>query len=149
MKRFRSVVVVLLSLMVFITSSGMAVNLHYCAGELQNVSLNQTNEDCEMQQSPMVEESCEAHPNNISVKKTETCCHDKHIIAKTDTKVSPIKSKQPPTFAKAFTFINHYFTSLFNYSGNDCEKEQEKGAGISLFPLLKQGLYTLLHQFRI
>lgn len=148
MKKFRSSVVLLLALMVFITSSGMAVNLHYCAGELQNVSLNQENDDCGMLQSQTATETCEAHPNQTSIKKTDTCCQNKHIVAKTDNKISPKKAKEPSALVNTFNFINHYFTSLFNYNSDDEQKEDEKDTDISLFPLLKQGLYILLQQFR-
>ncbi|HET8827694.1 MAG TPA: hypothetical protein VFM79_00050 [Pelobium sp.] len=147
MKKIRSGMVLLLSLMVFITSSGMAVNLHYCAGDLQNVSLNQNNHDCGMQPK-VVKESCHKDSTSKSLKKVDTCCQDKHIVAKTDTKVSATKEKDQSVFAKTFIFINHYFTSLFNYSGEDEEQEKEKESEISLFPLLKQGLYILLQQFR-
>ncbi len=147
MKKFRSGIVLLLSLMVFITSSGMAVNLHYCAGDLQNVSLNQNNHDCGMQ-AKVIDESCHLDSNTTALKKADTCCQDKHIIAKTDVKVSSVKEKDQSAFVKTFTFINHYFTSLFNYSSTDDDKEKEEESEISLFPLLKQGLYILLQQFR-
>lgn len=147
MKTLRSAVVLLLSLMVFITSSGMAVSLHYCAGELQNVSLSEKPDDCGMQ-TEIAKEACNVNPNQIQLKKVDTCCQNKHIVAKTDTKVSPTKAKEPSALIKTFSFINHYFTSLFNYSSDNDQKEDEKEADISLFPLLKQGLYILLQQFR-
>lgn len=147
MKKIRSSIVLLLSLMVFITSSGMAVNLHYCAGDLQNISFNQNNHDCGMQVKP-VEEACHVDQNITSLKKTDTCCQDKHIVAKTDSKVSSVKEKNQSAFAKTYTFINNYITSLFNYSADTDEKDKEKESEAFLFPLLKQGLYILLQQFR-
>ncbi|HEX7365939.1 MAG TPA: hypothetical protein VF273_02530 [Pelobium sp.] len=146
MKKLKSGLVLLLSLMVFITSSGMAVNLHYCAGDLQNVSFNQNSHDCGMESKPS-NADCELDSKTAALKKVDNCCQNKHIVAKTDQKTSA-KEKDQTVFAKTFTFINHYFTSLFNLSANNDEKEQEKEADILLFPLLKQGLYILLQQFR-
>ena len=124
----------------------MAVNLHYCSGELQKVSFNQNDEDCGMQ-SKLKKGDCELNSKTVSLKKADTCCKNTHIVAKTDHKVSAEKEKNQSAFAKSFTFINHYFISLFNFNGDD-EKEQEKEPEVSLFPLLKQGLYILLQQFR-
>jgi hypothetical protein len=146
MKKFRSGLVLLLSLMVFITSSGMAVNLHYCAGELQNVSLNQKDDDCGMQKL-VAKQPCDANTKTTSFKKVDTCCQNKHISAKTDTQVNPVKKKDESSLSKTFTFINHYFTSLFSVDSS-AEKEEKEKTDISLFPLLKQGLYILLQQFR-
>ncbi|WP_017258201.1 HYC_CC_PP family protein [Pedobacter arcticus] len=146
MKKIKSGIVLLLSMMVFITSSGMAVNLHYCAGDLQNVSFNQNNHNCGME-STTAKENCDLDSKTTSIKEIDNCCQNTHIVAKTDAKISVAKEKDQSLFAKTFTFINHYFISLFN-NNQDCEKEKDEGAEISLFPLLKQGLYILLQQFR-
>lgn len=147
MKKLRSGMVLLLSLLVFITSSGMAVNLHYCAGDLQNVSFNQTDHDCGME-SALAKENCDVDSKTTSFKKVDTCCQNKHIVAKSDQKTSFIKEKDQSTFAKTFVFINHYFISLFNFNSDADDTEQQKEPEVSLFPLLKQGLYILLQQFR-
>lgn len=147
MKKLRSGIVLLLSLMVFITSSGMAVNLHYCAGDLQNVSFNQTNHSCGME-AKVIKKPCDLNSKITSLQKADTCCQDKHIVAKTDAKVTPAKQKDQSALSKTFIFINHYFTSLFNYSGDNDEQKKDDKQELSLFPLLKQGLYILLQQFR-
>ena len=136
----------LLSLMVFVTSSGMAVNLHYCAGELQNVSLNSKSHDCGMG-SPTDQICIEIADSVPSFKSVDTCCQDHQITAKVDVKVVSAKKEQQSFLDKTFVFINHYFISLFGQTTDDV-KEKEEPQEISVFPLLKQGLYILLQQFR-
>ncbi|MFC5284617.1 HYC_CC_PP family protein [Pedobacter alpinus] len=147
MKKVRHSLVLLLCLMVFITSSGMAVNLHYCAGELQNISLNANNKDCGMQQNRISTKDCDNYSQQSSLKKIDTCCQDHQVSAKTDNKNTSVKSKNETVFSKSFTFISNYFTSLFSFSSDKVEEKEEEKE-ISVFPLLKQGLYILLQQFR-
>lgn len=129
--------------MVFITSSGLTVNLHYCADELQKVSLKKENSSCMMEKSNS-KKSCETP--NTSIKKIDSCCKDQKIQAKSQTKISDTKAKEQGFFLKSVTFIRSYFTSLFTFENTDEEKQKETES--TLFPLLKKGLYILLQQFR-
>ncbi len=147
MKKIRHSLVLFLCLMVFVTSSGMAVNLHYCAGELQTVSLNANNSNCEMQQTFTSVEVCDNSTQEASIKKVDTCCQNQQISAKAENKLTDNKSKNETALSKSFTFISNYFISLFSFNSEKSEEKEEEKE-ISVFPLLKQGLYILLQQFR-
>lgn len=145
MKKIRQSIIMLLSLMVFITSSGMAVNLHYCAGELQNISINaQTEGGCAMQTAPFKKDACSQQ--NV-VKKKDTCCQDQHIKAKTDQSINQTKVKTEKKNNNSFTFISEYFSSLFNFSDSEQADDDEENKDLSIFPLLKSGLHILLQNF--
>lgn len=129
--------------MVFITSSGLTVNLHYCANELQKASLKKENSSCMMEKA-LSKKSCETP--NTSIKKIDTCCKDQKIQAKSQIKITDNKVKESGFFLKSITFIKSYFESFFTFGSSDKDEENEKQD--TLFPLLKKGLYILLQQFR-
>jgi predicted butyrate kinase (DUF1464 family) len=130
--------------MVFITSSGLTVNLHYCADELQKVTMKQENTYCLMQ-TPLTK-SCQTIPSIRNIKKIDNCCKDQKIQAKSQTKITETKVKEHGFFMKSITFIKSYFESIFAFNSSDKDEEKEKE--VTLFPLLKKGLYILLQQFR-
>lgn len=137
-------IITFLSMMVFITSSGLTVNLHYCANELQKIGLNQDNTFCSMR-APLIK-SCQSTHSKSSIKKVDTCCKDKKIQAKSQTKITESKAKDQGFFVTKITFIKSYFETAFTSNGTDGDEEKETES--TLFPLLKQGLYILLQQFR-
>ncbi|MBD3748862.1 MAG: hypothetical protein IE931_05155 [Sphingobacteriales bacterium] len=144
MKLLKNGIVILLSLMVFITSSGLTVNLHYCVGKLQNVSLNPHQSDCNMMD--MAASNCH-NENQKNLKAPSDCCQNHQIIAKSGNKINDKKAKKEDSLLTTFTFIKSYFVSLFNFNSSDDNSNQEE-KDISLVPLLKEGLIILLQQFR-
>ena len=143
MKFLKHSLIILLSTLVFITSSGLTVNLHYCAGKLANVSLQDNHADCMMSQK-----SKQTTSKNCtkSMGKKDLCCQNHKVLAKADNKTTITKAKDDNAFIKTFTFVSTYFTSLFSFSSEDSDEDNSKE--ISIFPLLKEGLYILLQNFR-
>ncbi len=146
MKILRHSLVVLLSLMVFITSTGLTMNLHYCAGQLQNISMMQENADCMMKMASK-KPACEEDLQKPTIKKIDSCCQNHQIKAKSDTKITDSKAKENQVSKGPFVALQSYFTSLFSFSEKD-DQSDEQEADYSLFPVLKKGLYILLQQFR-
>lgn len=145
MKLLRNGLVIMLSLMVFFTSSGLTVNLHYCAGKLQEVSLNSHQIDCKMMMD-MAKSNCH-NKNQKSLKAPSDCCQNHQIIAKSGNKINDKKAKKEDSLLTTFTFIKSYFVSLFNFNSSDDNDNQEE-KDVSFVPLLKEGLIILLQQFR-
>jgi hypothetical protein len=135
--------IILLSTLVFITSSGLTVNLHYCAGKLANVSLQNNHAECMMSKTTNHVNPKECDKN---IGKKDFCCQNHKVLAKTDNKTTITKAKNDSAFNKTFTFVSTYFTSLFSFSSENSDEENTKE--ISIFPLLKEGLYILLQNFR-
>nr|MBC7614250.1 hypothetical protein [Pseudopedobacter sp.] len=135
--------ILLLSLMVFITSSGLTVNLHYCAGKLQQVSLQQDQKDCLMKMNTVIK-NCESKTSNI--KSYSNCCQNHQIIAKADTKIT--KAKEDNILVKSYAVLKTYFISLFSFSLEGEYNSDDSNSENSLFPILKEGLYILLQNFR-
>ncbi|MEO5912172.1 MAG: hypothetical protein ABIP95_14875 [Pelobium sp.] len=140
MKFFKNGIIVFLSAMVFLTSSGLTVNLHYCAGKLAKVGLQKEHVNC------MMDSKVTASNFNATISQKNNCCQNQQVKASIDQKINDSKVKQENNFLSPFTFIQTYFTSIFSFGNND--EDQEKTEHISLFPMLKEGLYILLQQFR-
>lgn len=140
MKFSKNILTVILTLLVFLTSTGMTVNLHFCAGDLQQVSMEKTPKCC------IKESSKDDHCEKTSTKKDDPCCNDEQIITKSPVKNIDSKVKNENSFVKNFIFIKNYFSNLFNFEKTEVENDDKPK--ISLFPLLKEGLYIILGQFR-
>ncbi|TKB97911.1 HYC_CC_PP family protein [Pedobacter cryophilus] len=145
MKIFRHSLILLLCLMVFTTSSGLTVNLHYCAGQLQNVSMKQDASDC-MMAMPTSKVACDEKAQKTSLKKVDTCCQNQQIKAKSEIKITDTKAKKEGSILTSITFLKSYFISLFSFGNEEESDDQEND--YSLFPLLQKGLYILFQQFR-
>jgi len=96
-------------------------------------------------QSPLTK-SCEATPSVSNIKKNDSCCKVQKIQAKSQNKIIVSEAKEQGFFLKSVTFIKSYFESIFAFNNSDKDEEKEKE--VTLFPLLKKGLYILLQQFR-
>ena len=147
MKKLRNSLIVLLSLMVFITSSGLTVNLHYCANKLANVSLKDNHANC-MMTVKKPKGPCHQSTSKSALAKKDTCCKNQQVKAKTDNKLTEVKSKEKTDNYSSFNFVHNYFTSLFSFNSEAKEEEKTEQKNYSLFPLLKEGLYILLQNFR-
>lgn len=135
--------IILLSTLVFITSSGLTVNLHYCAGKLANVSLQNNHANCMMSK---ITKQVDSKGRDKGIDKKDFCCQNHKVLAKADNKTTITKAKNDNAFTTTFTFVSTYFTSLFSFSSENSDEENPKE--ISIFPLLKEGLYILLQNFR-
>ena len=146
MKKLRSSLIVLLSLMVFITSTGLTVNLHYCGNKLANVSLKDNHANCMMSVQKQ-KNNCHQTNSKTAVAKKDVCCKNQQVKAKTETKLSESKSKEKTSNYPSFNFAHNYFSSLFSFN-SEVKEEETENKNYSLFPLLKEGLYILLQNFR-
>lgn len=129
--------------MVFITSSGLTVNLHYCAGKLQQVSLENKHQGCMMNMAS-AKKKCENKAT--SIKSYSNCCQNHQIVAKADTKIT--KAKEDNILVKSYAVVKAYFVSLFSFSSEDTDDSDDSDNGNSVFPILKEGLYLLLQNLR-
>lgn len=139
----RTLLTCFLAVLVFITSTGMTINLHFCADDIQSISLKEERQDCMMAKTPS-NNACSKEKSS-SLKKATTCCQDQQIKAKESLKNLSQKNKEDNQFVKTIFFLKTYFADLFSFE-NDSEDEEKPQQ--SLFPLLKEGLYILLGQFR-
>lgn len=145
MKFAKNSLVIMLSLIVFITSSGLTVNLHYCVGKPQNVSLNSHQPNCKIIMD--MAKSSRHNKNKKNLKTSSNCCQNYQIIAKIGNKINDGKAKRGGSTLTTFTFIKSYFISLFNFNSSNFN-ENTKEEGISFLPPLKTELTILLQQFR-
>jgi len=141
MKMSRNLLTCFLATLVFLTSTGMTVNLHFCANNIQSVSL-ENHQGCAMTNKATFTQKCATDSKASTLKKSDSCCKNQQIKAK-----QPVKSadQQEKCSAKTLAFIQSYFSNLFSFE-DDAEDEDKPEQ--SLFPLLKEGLYILLSQFR-
>ena len=144
MKFLKHSLITFLSLMVFVTSLSLTVNLYYCANKFQKVSIKGEISECFMQQSGV--KSCEKILSSTRIKQINACCKNQKIQAKSQTKIATGKAKEDGFFIKSITFLNSYFKSFFDFTSSDKDEETEKED--TLLPLFKKGLYILLQQFR-
>ncbi len=144
MKLSRNILTLFLTTLVFITSTGMTLNLHFCADNLQTVSIDQHAANCNMTAIKKVsQKNCDTH---LSIAKDDSCCKDQQVKAKNPVKADPSKSKKDNSFVKSLVFIKTHIVNFFSF---ETEAEHDgKKPELSLFPLLKEGLYILLGQFR-
>ena len=144
MKFFKHSLITFLSLMVFVTSSGLTVNLNYCTNRFQRLSIREEISECSMQN--FERKFCERISSPTKFKQINICCKNQKIQAKSQIKIPAAKPKKDSFFTKSIIFINSYFGSTFTF--NNSEKDEEKEKEATLFPLLKKGLFILLQQFR-
>lgn len=145
MKLGRNILTLFLTALVFITSTGMTLNLHFCADDLQNISIDKHASNCNMP-SAVSKKSSKDCDSKSSIKKEDTCCKDQQIKAKNPVKTDTSKVKDENSFIKSLVFLKTYIVNFFSFETTD--DEDDKKPNLSLFPLLKEGLYILLGQFR-
>lgn len=117
--------------------------MHYCAGKLEQISLQKDQKDCLMKINT-VSKNCESKTSNI--KSHSSCCQNHQIIAKADSKIT--KAKEDNILVKSYSAVKTYFVSLFSFNYEDEDNADEAESSYSLFPILKEGLYILLQNFR-
>lgn len=133
--------------MVFIASTGMTLNLHFCSDNLKNISFEQSNNHncCKNKKQQENKKDCSKHEGCKTKSDKSSCCKDAKVKAekpiKADTSV-----KKEISFEQSVIFIQSYILSFLTFdivNSNDYRKPDE-----SLFPQPKEGLYILLNQFR-
>lgn len=144
MKLSRNILTLFLTALVFITSTGMTLNLHFCSDNLQNISIDQHAANCNM--SKLINKEPKDCETETSISKENACCKDQQIKAKNPVKIDPSKSKNENSFVKSLAFLKTYIVNFFSVETET--EEDDKKPNLSLFPLLKEGLYILLGQFR-
>lgn len=144
MKFNRTLLTCFLAILVFTTSTGMTINLHFCADDIKNISLEKEHQNCMMVKKEPLTKDCSKDKTSL-LKKSKTCCQDQQIKAKESLKNLSQKNKEDNGFIKSIIFLKSYFADLFSF---EKDSEDENKPQQSLFPLLKEGLYILLGQFR-
>ncbi|ADY51254.1 hypothetical protein Pedsa_0678 [Pseudopedobacter saltans DSM 12145] len=135
--------------MIFIASTGMTLNLHFCANELKTVSLQQTESCCQKKSGEKKENHKECNKNgqkHCDGKSGKSCCKESKVATKNPVKVDNPSSKKESSFAQSLVFLKSYVLSFLNFNTEDSEDDEKPE--VSLFPMLKEGLYILLGQFR-
>jgi len=136
--------------MIFIASTGMTLNLHFCANELKTVSLQEQKNSCCQKKSVEKKENhkeCDKKDQkHCDGKSGKSCCKESKVATKNPVKVDNSGSKKENSFAQSLVFLKSYILSFLNFNTEDSEDDEKPK--VSLFPMLKEGLYILLGQFR-
>lgn len=136
--------------MIFIVSTGMTLNLHFCSNELKTVTLQQQGSSCCQKESKSKKENhkeCDKKDSkHCDGKSGKSCCKEAKVATKAPVKVDNPTSKNESSFAKSLVFLKSYVLSFLNFNTEDSEDDEKPN--VSLFPMLKEGLYILLGQFR-
>jgi len=106
---FKKHIILLIAILVLVSNSGLAFNLHYCEGRIASISsIFSEEEACE---TPVLVEK-------ICCTKTETthkeCCSDKKVELKNKTEKIIIKSISLDFQPDYCTAIKHIPISVFN-----------------------------------
>ncbi|MCJ8166762.1 hypothetical protein MKJ04_18085 [Pontibacter sp. E15-1] len=92
MKLYRQIILLTLALLVLVSSTGMAVGVHLCGGELRDVTLFGASSDCPMRQV-LQEPQPPCHTPKQAKPDNDGCCQDHKTVAErhdsaTDTQSS-------------------------------------------------------------
>ncbi|OKL38755.1 HYC_CC_PP family protein [Pontibacter flavimaris] len=79
MKLYRQVILLTLTLLVLVSSTGMAVGLHICGGELRDITLFGAEADCPMDMHQPAEKFPACHTPVLD-QKEDTCCKDHAFV---------------------------------------------------------------------
>ena len=77
MKLYRQVILLTLTLLVLVSSTGMAVGLHICGGELRDINFFGAKADCPMEEEKDDAPACHAPQPGAD---DETCCNDHQVV---------------------------------------------------------------------
>ncbi|GAB3204019.1 hypothetical protein ABID22_003250 [Pontibacter aydingkolensis] len=77
MKLYRQIILLTLTLLVLVSSTGMAVSMHICGGELRDVTFFGAEADCPMEKEEEVVPPCHAPKQTAD---EEACCEDHQVI---------------------------------------------------------------------
>ena len=77
MKLYRQIILLTLTLLVLVSSTGMAVGMHICGGELRYITFFGAEADCPMEKEKETTPPCHA-PKQAA--DDEACCEDHQVI---------------------------------------------------------------------
>lgn len=77
MKLYRQIILLTLTLLVLVSSTGMAVGMHICGGELRDVTFFGAEAECPMEKQKETVPACHA-PKKAAEDKA--CCEDHQVI---------------------------------------------------------------------
>ncbi len=88
MNLYRQIVLLALTLLVFVSSTGISVGMHLCAGELQDIALFGSEADCPMEAEKEETPAC----HKISATDEAECCDDHTLVFEHDNATSDSKA---------------------------------------------------------
>ncbi|MBC5774675.1 hypothetical protein H8S95_11430 [Pontibacter sp. KCTC 32443] len=108
MKLYRQIILLTLTLLVLVSSTGMAVGMHLCGGELRDVSFFGAEADCPMEQQKQKLPACHKVPDKNDSAKD--CCDDhtlvfEHADATSDSKALILTKALDLKFVAAFKAV--------------------------------------------
>ncbi len=77
MKLYRQIILLTLTLLVLVSSTGISVGMHICGGELRDVSFFGAEADCPMEQQKQKLPACHAPQQSAD---DDACCQDHKVI---------------------------------------------------------------------
>jgi hypothetical protein len=78
MKLYRQIILLTLTLLVLVSSTGMAVGLHICGGELRDITFFGAEADCPMEKQKEELPPCHAPKQDAD---QDNCCENHQVIA--------------------------------------------------------------------
>ncbi|NDK55631.1 HYC_CC_PP family protein [Pontibacter fetidus] len=108
MKLYRQILLLALTLLVFVSSTGISVGMHLCGGELRDISFFGAEADCPMEQQKEKLPACHKVP--ASDDKAKDCCDDhtlvfEHADATADSKALILTKPLDLKFVAAFKAV--------------------------------------------
>lgn len=77
MKLYSRIILLTLTLLVLVTSTGMAIGMHICGGELRDITFFGAEAECPMEKQKETVPACHAPEKTTD---TENCCEDHQVI---------------------------------------------------------------------
>ena len=78
MKLYRRIILLALSLLVLVSSTGFSVGMHFCAGKISDLSFYGKASECFMEQKRETPPPCNTHVNEKSPQGS--CCEDHQLV---------------------------------------------------------------------
>lgn len=78
MKLYRRIILLALSLLVLVSSTGFSVGMHFCAGKISDLSFYGEASECFMEQKSQTQPPCNTYMNEEFPKGS--CCEDHQLI---------------------------------------------------------------------
>ena len=108
MKLIRRLLLLVLTFLVLVSSTGISVGMHLCGGELQDLAFFGSEADCPMEQQKTAQPACHNVP--ASDHATDNCCDDHtlvfaHADATPDTKIQLLTKALDLKFVAAFQAV--------------------------------------------
>ncbi|MCC9136070.1 hypothetical protein ACFSKU_16485 [Pontibacter silvestris] len=75
MKLFRQIILLTLTLLVLVSSTGVSVGMHLCGGELRDITFLGKPEEC-----PMAQKQEKLPPCHSPKQKDNSCCEDHKLV---------------------------------------------------------------------